>query len=80
MSDALRAVRLVPGFLETAEVHLVETSPHLSERQRERLSGGPVPIACRRSRPARQSSSPTSLWTPCRSGNSCAPSAAGASA
>jgi SAM-dependent MidA family methyltransferase len=45
MSDALRAARLVPGFLETAEVHLVETSPHLRERQRERLSGSPLPMA-----------------------------------
>jgi SAM-dependent MidA family methyltransferase len=38
MSDCLRAARTVPGFAD-AEVHLVETSPVLRERQRHRLAG-----------------------------------------
>jgi SAM-dependent MidA family methyltransferase len=37
MSDMLRAARVAPGFLEAAEVWLVETSAPLCERQRERL-------------------------------------------
>ncbi|MDV7338052.1 SAM-dependent methyltransferase [Terasakiella sp. A23] len=38
MSDALRAVKMVPGFLEAAQVHLVEISPTLKEKQKETLS------------------------------------------
>ncbi|MGE5502370.1 MAG: SAM-dependent methyltransferase, partial [Ignavibacteriales bacterium] len=37
MSDVLRAARVAPGFLEAAEVWLVETSEPLQARQRERL-------------------------------------------
>jgi NADH dehydrogenase [ubiquinone] 1 alpha subcomplex assembly factor 7 len=37
MSDMLRAAKLAPGFVEAAEVWLVETSQPLKERQRERL-------------------------------------------
>ncbi|MDO6728427.1 SAM-dependent methyltransferase [Marinovum sp. 2_MG-2023] len=39
MSDILRAVRRVPGFLDAAEVVLVEASPTLRARQKEALSG-----------------------------------------
>jgi SAM-dependent MidA family methyltransferase len=45
MSDLLRAARVVPGFLEAAGIHLVETSPVLRARQAERLSSAPVPVA-----------------------------------
>lgn len=45
MADLLRAARLAPGFLDAAEIHLVETSPVLRARQQERLSGAAVPIA-----------------------------------
>lgn len=37
LADALRAARKVPGFLEAVEIHLVETSPALRERQRQSL-------------------------------------------
>jgi SAM-dependent MidA family methyltransferase len=37
MEDLLRAGRALPGFLEAADVWLVETSPPLITRQRERL-------------------------------------------
>ena len=37
MADILRATRGVPGFLEGAEVHLVEVSPALRARQAEAL-------------------------------------------
>ncbi len=37
MSDVLRAVRAVPGFLDAADLWLVETSPPLREAQRARL-------------------------------------------
>lgn len=39
MADALRAVRLAKGFLDAAEVVLVETSGPLAARQRARLEG-----------------------------------------
>jgi len=39
MADALRAVRIVPGFLDAAEIHLVEASPRLREIQRAALPG-----------------------------------------
>ncbi|SMF46181.1 NADH dehydrogenase [ubiquinone] 1 alpha subcomplex assembly factor 7 [Tistlia consotensis] len=42
MADLLRAARLVPGFLTAAELHLVETSPVLRERQRQALAGQAV--------------------------------------
>lgn len=40
MADALRATRIVPGFLEAVRVDLVETSPRLEAVQRRMLDGG----------------------------------------
>ncbi len=37
MADALRAVRVVPGFLDAADIHLVETSPPLRDAQSQSL-------------------------------------------
>ncbi len=37
MADALRATRQVPGFHDAMQIHLVEISPALRERQREAL-------------------------------------------
>jgi SAM-dependent MidA family methyltransferase len=45
MADALRAARAMPGFRAAIEVHLVETSSLLRERQRATLEGAGVPIA-----------------------------------
>jgi SAM-dependent MidA family methyltransferase len=45
MSDLLRAARVAPGFVDVADVHLIETSPTLRTRQRETLSASAVPIA-----------------------------------
>ncbi len=45
MKDALRAAKVMPGFLDAVEVHLVETSPVLQERQRENLHGAVSSIA-----------------------------------
>ncbi len=42
MMDALRAARKAPGFLEAADIHLIETSPALRAVQRERLAGATV--------------------------------------
>lgn len=39
MADALRAAASLPGFIEAASVHLVETSPLLREKQRAVLQG-----------------------------------------
>lgn len=39
MADALRAARIVPGFRDAIEVHLVEASPRLRTLQRDTLSG-----------------------------------------
>lgn len=41
MSDILRAGRVAPGFVEAAQVHLVETSPVLRDAQRQRLGDRP---------------------------------------
>jgi NADH dehydrogenase [ubiquinone] 1 alpha subcomplex assembly factor 7 len=38
MADAMRAARQVPAFAAAAEIHLVETSPTLRQRQREALT------------------------------------------
>ena len=38
MADALRAVRILPAFHDAISVHLVETSPVLRDRQREKLA------------------------------------------
>ncbi len=45
MKDALRAAKVMPGFLDAVELHLVETSPVLQERQRENLHGTVSSIA-----------------------------------
>lgn len=37
MTDILRATRQVPGFVESADVALIEASPHLREIQQEKL-------------------------------------------
>jgi NADH dehydrogenase [ubiquinone] 1 alpha subcomplex assembly factor 7 len=47
MADLLRAARLRPAFVDAVEVDLVETSPVLRERQREKLAGAPVRIGWR---------------------------------
>ena len=39
MADILRVARAVPGFVEAAQVHLVEASPKLRARQKEALGG-----------------------------------------
>lgn len=39
MADALRAAKQVPGFLDAASVHLVETSPALRTIQAQTLAG-----------------------------------------
>jgi SAM-dependent MidA family methyltransferase len=44
MADLLRAARVHAPFLEAATVHLVETSPVLRARQRERLGGASAPV------------------------------------
>ena len=48
MADALRATRIVPGFLEAAWVDLVETSPRLESKQRQKLEGATKHIAWHR--------------------------------
>ena len=42
MADILRATRAVPGFLDAAQVHLVEASPTLREVQHATLKGHEV--------------------------------------
>jgi NADH dehydrogenase [ubiquinone] 1 alpha subcomplex assembly factor 7 len=49
MRDALRAAKVVPGFIAAADVHLVEISPALTQRQRETLAGLDVPKCWHRS-------------------------------
>ncbi len=41
MADALRAMKVVPGFLNAATVRLVEISPTLIARQKQTLAGTP---------------------------------------
>jgi len=79
MADILRATKGVPGFLEAAAVHLVETSPALRDVQRRTLEGH----AITRSRicPMRRFIwSPTSFSTRCPSGSFSATGRAGANA
>ena len=45
MSDALRALKVMPAFLVAATLHLVEISPVLKAKQREMLSGVAVPVS-----------------------------------
>ena len=42
MADVLRATRHVPGFLDSAQVTLVEASARMKELQKETLSGVPL--------------------------------------
>jgi NADH dehydrogenase [ubiquinone] 1 alpha subcomplex assembly factor 7 len=42
MADALRALRLAPDFLESATLHLVETSPRLRAIQQTSLAAAPL--------------------------------------
>ena len=44
MADALRAARILPDFLSALDVHLIETSPALRERQHQLLAGVDRPI------------------------------------
>ncbi len=44
MADALRALRSVPGFIQAVEVHMIETSPVLIERQKATLARAPIPV------------------------------------
>jgi SAM-dependent MidA family methyltransferase len=44
MADALRAARAAPGFFVAIEVHLVEASDKLIERQREALAASGRPV------------------------------------
>lgn len=44
MSDALRAARIVPGFLEAVHVGLVESNELLRDAQRQALAKAQVPI------------------------------------
>ncbi len=48
MKDLLRAAKIVPDFINAAEIHLVETSPVLAERQRETLKGAHPKISWHR--------------------------------
>ena len=42
MADMLRTARMVPGFLDNADIWLVETSPSLRRIQQQTLAGHPV--------------------------------------
>ncbi len=44
MADALRALRVLPAFLQGATVHLVETSAPLRAAQEAALAGAPCPV------------------------------------
>ncbi len=44
MADALRVLKVVPGFYEAAAVHLVETSETLMARQMLLLANAPCPV------------------------------------
>ncbi len=45
MADALRALRVLPGFLESASLHLIETSAPLRAAQEAALSGVRCPVS-----------------------------------
>ncbi len=44
MSDALRAARLLPGFVNAIDVHLCEINPYFRERQAEQLEPHQISI------------------------------------
>lgn len=48
MADALRAARIVPGFLNAATVHLIESSNVLRRTQETVLAGAPAAISWHR--------------------------------
>jgi SAM-dependent MidA family methyltransferase len=48
MADALRAANIMPALRAALAVHLVETSPRLTARQRETLPGLDIPLAWHR--------------------------------
>jgi SAM-dependent MidA family methyltransferase len=48
MSDLLRAARVMPAFHSALDVHLVEISPPLEEKQRQSLSGLATPVTWHR--------------------------------
>jgi NADH dehydrogenase [ubiquinone] 1 alpha subcomplex assembly factor 7 len=78
MSDVLRAVRHAEGFLDAADVWIVETSAPLVARQQRRLAGAARWAGSLAEVPARRwPSSPTSCWTACRRASSCAPRSVG---
>ena len=45
MADALRALRVLPAFLQSATVHLVETSAPMRAAQEAALGGAPCPVS-----------------------------------
>ncbi len=45
MADALRALKVVPGFLASATIHLVETSKALQDAQRAALAHAPARLS-----------------------------------
>ena len=44
MADALRALRVLPGFLKSVTIHLIETSAPLRSAQRTALASAPAPV------------------------------------
>jgi SAM-dependent MidA family methyltransferase len=48
MADALRAIKVVPGFRAALRLHLVETSPVLRDCQSRILAGHDVPLVWHR--------------------------------
>src|SRR5262249_59034084 len=44
MADALRALRVLPGFLKSVTVHLIETSEALQNAQKAAFAGAPCPV------------------------------------
>jgi NADH dehydrogenase [ubiquinone] 1 alpha subcomplex assembly factor 7 len=44
MADALRALRLLPSFLKSVSIHLIETSEALRDAQKAALANAPCPI------------------------------------
>jgi len=49
MMDALRALRIVPDFLAAIDIHLVEISPALRDKQAKTLAKANVPLTWHRS-------------------------------
>ena len=44
MADVIRAAKVMPGFLDAARIHLVETSPVLRSMQERTLESAPVEV------------------------------------